>query len=315
MKFLGAFAVLCAGVWLAVWGWARTPSYAPLSDGEGAAVMRALRGGPALALDRPIAGPLVMSIYDRGVVVQRFAGDGETLARAVAQVRTQLGQAIVPERARIKVDVVMARAPILTRIAPLWALSLEPGVDGIGVEIGGRETLLLADDLLKDDLVASQSPVRGMEFTLGIDGPAVMRRLAQVSGATAAGWRTRRFFRFRAEQFIEPADPESRSATPVLRVTRGNVPGPSLTRENLRAAAVAGGQYLVRHLDVEGRFDYEYYTSSDQVVRGGYSYSLPRHAGAAWYLAQLYGVTHDPALADGARRARLAVGRDAARLL
>src|SRR4029077_14458797 len=86
-------------------------------------------------------------------------------------------------------------------------------------------------------------------------------------------------------------------------VVRGNTPGPPLTKENLRAAAVAGGKYLLRHLYDDGRFGYEYTPATDRDEPYALDYSLPRHAGGAYFLAQLFGATRDESFRAGAARA------------
>jgi hypothetical protein len=347
---LGVFTALLVAVWLGVWGWSRTPGFTPFSVEERAAVMRELRGAVSgnlpqgagggnlpqgagsgnlpqeagrgnlpqgAALDRRLAGALVVTLYDRGAPLARVESRrpilGEAAREAADRLRAELdGHAppIAPEvraRARLKVDAIVARAPIVTTIEPLFALSLEPGVDGLGLDFDGREVLLTSDDLMRGDLLASRQPTQAMEFELGADTGALIRRLASEVGASGAEWRRarKRFFRFRADQFVEPAAAEKAGAAP-LEVVRGNPRKPAAlvepTRERLRAAAIAGGQYLLRHLDAEGRFGYEYYTLADLEVAGA-AYSLPRHGGGAYFLAQLYGATRDPAFSDGARRA------------
>ncbi|HUS68598.1 MAG TPA: hypothetical protein VMZ28_28880 [Kofleriaceae bacterium] len=148
-------------------------------------------------------------------------------------------------------------------------------------------------------MLAAAEPAGGLELSFGLDAAAVQRRLATLAGASAASWAAtpKRFYRFRTEGFIEPANHDG----PPLLAVRGNVPGPAPSKETLREGARAGGEYLLRHLAANGRFAYEYATTADQ-PRGD-DYSLPRHAGATYFLAQLYGSTRDPAVAAGAKRA------------
>jgi hypothetical protein len=216
----------------------------------------------------------------------------------------------VRRRGRLKADVILGQSPIVSQIAPLLALSLVPGMDGLGLQFGARRVLLTVDDLLRADLLAGWKPLASVDVELGLDVPEVLRRLAREVGANATTWRTtpHRLFRFRADSFVEPAPPTSPAAeegTPraPLPVTRGHVPGPPLERATLRAAAIAGGRYLLSHQQDNGRFDYEYYTTEDEVRPALGDYSLPRHAGATYLLAQLYEETRDPAFAEGARRA------------
>jgi hypothetical protein len=303
-RALLGFAALCVVVWIGVRAWARLPAYAPLTAGERDAILQRLRGrtdGPALS--RVVAGPVVVTLWDRGAPAARVEGRGSTLGAAVDDAARALAaqplDAQLRARARLKVDVVMARAPLVRWPAPLAPLAVVPGRDGVGLIVDEKEQLLLADDLLRDDLAAAHEPAPGMEFKLGLDVPATLDRLRTDAGLDPTAFRRakKRWFRFRAEELVEPADHQG----PALPVVRGNVPGPALTRENLRAAAVAGGRYLLQHLGADGRFDYEYWTARDQ--RETADYSIPRHAGGAWFLAQLYGATRDPAFLDGARRA------------
>src|SRR5207302_1896687 len=155
-----------------------------------------------------------------------------------------------------KIDLVLGRAPLLTWPPWLATLAVVPGLDGVGVEVDGHEHYLLADDLLRDDLAAAHAPAPGMEFTLGLDVRATLDRLRADAGVDPAAFRRapKRWFRFRCDSSVEPADHAARA----LPVVRGNAPGPALSKESLRAAAVAGGQYLLRHLRADGQFDYEY---------------------------------------------------------
>jgi len=303
-----AFAALALAVWLGVWAWARLPSYEPLTPDERAQVMAHLRdaldgkSGPAPALARPIAGPLLVTVWDQANVVARAIGRGKTLGEALHQAALLLDAA--PDearRGRIKVDLVMARAPVWTGFAPLFALALEPGRDGIGLELGEKEAFITADELLRADVLASHPALSGMDFTIGTDGPAVVRMLANRAGARSGEWSSakRRFFRFRADESIESPSDRGRA----LLAFRGNVVRDDTepTAERLRAAAKKGGTYLLRHVDAEGQFDYEYFPMGDQVSHG--DYSIPRHSGGIWFLAQMFAATHDPAYVETARRA------------
>ncbi|MSP62118.1 MAG: hypothetical protein EXR72_17645 [Myxococcales bacterium] len=212
---------------------------------------------------------------------------------------------------RIKVDVLTGRAPIAAGIEPLFVLSLIAGVDGLGLQLPDREVLLLPDDLLAADLLAGHRPLPVPDLTLGLDARGAVRLLALRAGLDADAWRRtpHRLFRFRTESFIEPAAHDR----PPLPVFRGNTPGPPLTRAALREAAVSGGAWLRDHQRQGGRFDYQYHTLADQPTTDENDYSLPRHAGAAYYLAQLHGATRDPGFREAARQAlrHLAASRPA----
>lgn len=316
---LGVFAFL-AVVWLAVYAWARLPEVPPLTASERSRAMEMLRaaldGSPAApagasdALNRSLDHPVLVTLYDRGAPVERVQARGRTLGDALAEAARRLRRqpntaaaAEVRARGRLKLDVILQTAPILTTIEPLFALSLVPGVDGLGLDFGDRQVLLTADDLMMDDLLSSRRPLAALDFELGLDTGRALSRLAKEAGATAGSWRAtrKRFYRFRADSSIEPAE-RSRGQAPAP-VWRGEVPGPPVSADNLRRAARAGGDYLLRHLDDRGRFGYEYHTLRDQELDAGAQYSLPRHAGAAYFLAQLHGALKQPAFLEGARRA------------
>lgn len=262
-----AYGAACAILWIAIWSVYRTPSFAPLTPSERSAILaRVRRGEPAPRPDRIRVGATFVRSY----------GD------------------------RLKGDVVVARAPVFAGVAPLFALSLVPGLDGIAVDVGTREAFLLPDDLLRADALAGQTPLSAMDFQLGAKREVIDALLAAQLGLDESAFARapKKYFRFRTDSFVESAD----RAT-VLAVVRGNTPGPRLSAAALRDGAIAGGRYLLRHLYDDGRFGYEYTPATDTDEAYGLDYSLPRHAGATYFLAQVYGLTHDHAFADGARRA------------
>jgi hypothetical protein len=264
---LAAFVVALGAIWMTVWAIYRTPSFVPLTPTERAAIVARARRGDRFPSPQEIA-------------------PGATFVREFHE--------------RIKGDVVMARAPIPSWPDPLFELAIVPGVDGIGVDVAGREAWLLPDDLMEADALAGHAPAPGLDFELGIKREVIDELLAKKLGLDEAGYARahKRYFRFRLDSFIESAD-----RTRILPVVRGNTPGPRLSKEALLAGAVAGGRYLLRHLYDDGRFGYEYTPATDKDEAYGLDYSLPRHAGATYFLSQVYGATHDAAFRDGARRA------------
>jgi hypothetical protein len=266
-KLFAGYGVACAILWLSVWSVYRTPSFAALLPSERTAVIaRVRRGQPTPEPDRVTVG---------ATFIRRYGG-------------------------RIKGDVVVARAPIFAGYTPLFALSLVAGLDGVGVDVGAREAFLLPDDLLRADALAGDTPLSAMDLELGAKRDVIdalfAKELALDEDAFARA--PKKYFRFRTDAFVESADGGT-----VLPVTRGNTAGPRLSAATLREGAIAGGHYLLRHLYDDGRFGYEYTPATDKDEAYGLDYSLPRHAGATYFLAQLFGVTHDRAFSDGARRA------------
>src|SRR5262249_46297495 len=148
--------------------------------------------------DRALAGPLFAVVYAEGKPQLQLASRARTLAAAVAELRPQLRSA---PPGRLKVDVTLACAPILRSPEPLFALSLVPGVDGMGGRAGDHEAFLPADDLLRADVLAARQPTRAMEFELGADADAVDRLLAAALGLDEGAYAhaPRRYFRFRTD--------------------------------------------------------------------------------------------------------------------
>src|SRR3954471_16277542 len=263
-KLFAAYLALLATVFVVVWSVYRTPSFAALTPTERKAIIAGVRRGDK--------APEPTRIAAGATFVREFAG-------------------------RYKGDVVLARAPILAAWEPLFALSLVAGLDGVGVDVGEREAFLLPDELLRADALAGETPLSAMDLELGAKKEVIDQLLAKKLALDAAAFQRapKRYFRFRTDTFIESAD----RAT-ILPVVRGNTEGPRLSAAALRDGAVAGGRYLLRHLYDDGRFGYEYTPATDQDEAYGLDYSLPRHAGATYFLAQLFGATHDAAFRDGA---------------
>src|SRR5262249_54813934 len=63
-------------------------------------------------------------------------------------------------------------------------------------------------------------------------------------------------------------------------------------------AAVAGAEFLLRHQYPDGRFTYVYDGARNREEPE--PYSLPRHAGTAYFLAQIARIEHWPRARDGA---------------
>jgi hypothetical protein len=89
-------------------------------------------------------------------------------------------------------------------------------------------------------------------------------------------------------------------------LTRGAPAAPDPSADSLLAAATAGGRYLATHVAANGRFVYELALDGSRATDPNdprADYSLPRHAGATYYLAQIAGATHDPRILDALDRA------------
>ncbi len=307
-----------------VYGAYRIPAPARLTDTERAAVIAPLR---AALLDQPavpctvtrLPGPVVVTMWLDGRAIVRVDGRGNTLAAAVdsaaASLRTHhmvRGQdpAAVP-RVRLQVDVIIGRAPIgnahwLGAFALPFigdALAVNPGIEGIGADVGGKSALLLPHELVATKLLSTKRPAEALpDFAMGVDLTKIAIIVGQRAGVNYSV-PTDKLYRFRTDTFIE--QPQDRRSQPPLQLTRGIPPAPRLSAQSLRAAALDGGRYLVAHLAPNGRYIYEHdlntgYKTSP--VAGG-AYSMPRHAGTTYFLAELYRITKEEWLREPIERA------------
>ena len=293
-----------------------------LTDAERAAVIAPLRAAlldqspPPCTVTR-VPGPVAVTVWLDGRVATRVDGYGATLAAAVDSAAASLrvhptvrGQgAPALARARLQVDVIVGRAPIgathwLGKLALPFigdALAVNPGVEGIGADVGKR-ALVLPHELVATRQLSTKRPAAALpDFAMGVD----LARIAMIVGQRAGVNRAvphDELFRFRTDTFVEQAE-DHRDRAP-LPLTRGIPPAPELSGKALREAALAGGRYLVAHLAPNGRYIYEHdlNTGFKTNPRGG-AYSMPRHAGTTYFLAELYRITKEPWLREPIERA------------
>ncbi|MCH9651637.1 MAG: hypothetical protein K0U98_25650 [Deltaproteobacteria bacterium] len=100
------------------------------------------------------------------------------------------------------------------------------------------------------------------------------------------------FRRLRFQSIAEGPDGEA------MPLFRGNSTAPSITPDSLLEAARAGGEYLLRHHQPNGLFDYSYRAKRDKYDD---SYNLLRHAGTCYALLELYEATGDARYRAAAR--------------
>ncbi len=238
-------------------------------------------------------GPLYVTLWHGGQVEARVTGTGPDLKAAVRQAAEALltslekpdGQGI---RGRLKIDRIVGISPVLSKAAPILALSVNPGCDGLRRHVGDPLlSSLLPDDLLKEQVFGVSSLFPGIrELRIGLNGGPVLERLGSSGG---------RLERLHTESWVEYEG----SALPVLR---GNTPGPASNPEEWQKAAIAGGRFILRQLKGDGRFHYSYLPLTNEHPPGN-RYSMPRHAGTIYSLALLYNHTKIDRFRRGAEEA------------
>ena len=301
----------------------RIPPPERLDGAERDEVIRTLRMAMAgevpvaCTFDRPVEDILVVTVWSKGRPLARFDGRGDTVCAAAEDAAKKLQTAGVikamtvddREAARLQVDVVTGSAPLggieayaVPGIAEM--LAINPGIEGIGIDYRGSRAVLLPHELVAAKVLAAKRPSNALpDFAMGIDLKRISSLLAQragIVGDIAPG----SLFRFRTDTFVE--QPLRMRSTAPIQLYRGiPVELPPLSAKTLREAALEGGRFLVAHLAPNGRYIYEHELSTGaqtDPMRSN-SYSMPRHAGTTYVLAELYRITKEPWLKEPIERA------------
>ena len=260
------------------------------------------------------SGPVWVTVLLDGNNLHRTRHDAGTLAARLRQAASaitasdDLRQLSVDERrrARIKVDIALARGPIFTSIPFFFAKSVVPGLDGIGLEVAGKTAYVLPDDMYRRQLLAGYQPFWFMhEFRTGLNLEAVVNMLAAQTDLSLEQWRaaTPRYFRFRLQSMVEHKGKG-------LPVKRFRVPVPTVKRSQVQAAVRRSVDYVLRQMKPDGKFHYIYYPLENRHSPAG-EYSIPRHAGTTWFLALGYRKLKDPRILKAVRKAIDYLGNNA----
>lgn len=315
--FLAVVAIVYAGF--------RIPPPDRLDDAERTAVMTTLRSAlegkatPPCSVRRGVAGPVVVIGWASGRSLVRVEGKGADVGLAVDDAakqllaRPELGRLLPADRHRIRlqVDIVTGTGPLGQGVWLYDALAIpgigemlpiNPGVDGIAVERDGKRAFLLPHELVVAKVLAAKKPSPALQdFAMGADLDKMGRMLASRIGH-AGKLAIDELFRFRTDTFVER--PHDQRTGPPLQLYRGIPEPPPLTAQVLRDYALEGGKYLVAHLGPNGRYIYEHDLATGfQTDLKSPSYSMPRHAGTTYFLAELYRITKEPWLREPIERA------------
>jgi len=292
-----------------------------LDDAQRTAVMATLRAAvddrPTIpcTVHAPIDETLAVTVWSNGRALVRIEGQGPDVAAAAddASVKLRTSAAVRAlaaadrDLARLQVDLVTGTSP-LGGVEPYGVpgiselLAINPGVEGIGTEVSGSRVILLPNELVAARVLAAKRPSNAMpDFAMGID----MKRITTMLTSRAKVGAVERsdLFRFRTDTFVE--QPLAQRGSAPVQLYRGVPARPPLSAKTLRAAALEGGRFLVGHLAPNGRYIYEHELSTGQKtdpMRGG-AYSMPRHAGTTYFLAELYRITKEEWLREPIERA------------
>ncbi|MFN0248061.1 MAG: hypothetical protein ACKV2T_14315 [Kofleriaceae bacterium] len=264
------------------------------------------------------AGPtnVIATTWLDGRAVARVEGEGNGVGGAVDDAATKLrtwptisslaGGA--RGRIRIQVDIITGTAPLggIDRYGVPGVgemLAINPGIEGIGGADDGKHALLLPHELVTMKVLTAKRPSSHVpDLAMGIDLKRIAALLGQRAGLPIA-LDPDKLYRFRTDAFVEP--PAMMRGMFPLQLYRGNTIGPPLSAQSLRDAALSGGRFLVAHLAPNGRYIYEHDLATGRQtdpVRSS-AYSMPRHAGTTYFLAELYRITKEDWLREPIERA------------
>ncbi|MBS1118118.1 MAG: hypothetical protein H6Q90_346 [Deltaproteobacteria bacterium] len=303
----------------------RIPPPARLDEAERTNVTATLRAGldgkpgAPSTVRHGLAGPLAVTVWAAGRSKLRVDGTGADVGLAADAAAASLANSPIVrgmtaadrDQARIQVDIVSGIGPLgsdhwlFDKLAVPGIgdmLAINSGVEGVGVTLDGKTTVLLPHELVAGKLLAAKRPSAALaDFAMGIDLGKIRTLIAQRAGKLT-GVDPRELFRFRTDTFVDA--PRTRRDAAPLQLYRGNVEPPKLSGKALRDAALDGGRYLVAHLAPNGRYIYEHDLSTgSQTDPRGPSYSMPRHAGTTYFLAELYRITKEEWLREPIERA------------
>jgi len=186
----------------------------------------------------------------------------------------------------LKLDVVQ-EVSLLTDIDPGSSHKLVRSLYGLAFD---RPSGLawLPEELLTYTLVNSNQELRfkNMEKVL-IRRSAPLDHLQRLSQS-----RRLSLFRFKTTSYF------SDGKEPV-RLYRGHRLFRKPTRDEMRSAALAGGQYLTRAVKEDGKFVYSYLPKTNEVAD---QYNILRHAGTLYSMLELYDLAGDSALLEATQR-------------
>lgn len=252
-------------------------------------------GASASALGAKAPGTVWVTLYHRGSTVPSRASVTEgTLGEAVARA-TRAALANAPEafRAdpaalRFSVDVLGPEVAVPTRhVQTLWFI-LESGIDGIVVRREGKDGVALPQEVVTRGVLSPRVMGRNKAIPLNLEFAC------KQGGFGKDCWKDEgtQILRFRSTAF-GVSEPQG----PALEQVRGNVlvEDRPLTEAEIVESIRIGGQWLLRTVKPDGKFDYEYYPNED---KGSTDYNIVRHAGSVYGLFEMSELARvEPALA------------------
>ncbi|MEM9291508.1 MAG: hypothetical protein AAGD01_07505 [Acidobacteriota bacterium] len=310
LSFFSSLALCLALSWACA---AASPLDGDEGSGEGAALVAKARQSLtayaqnpsdfASAREKADAAPrggerwVMLSLLREGRSPVIARGVGSSLEQALEQAVLRLAPlAAIPElsEGRLKVDVLVERSAGVFDAKGRASL-VEPGL--YGLYLPGLDLALLPEELVAWGLMNWQRDLQSqaLRWYLAMAERSRAPRFEDNPGRSGMPYEALRF-----DSWLESErGAEGGANGGAERLQRGRLPESSITPEALLEAAVAGGDYLVRHQFADGRFGYVYQAPRDRYQD---SYNLLRHAGTSYSLFELYGVTGDQRYLEAGER-------------
>lgn len=232
---------------------------------------------------------LFISLSNGTSHTQVVRGSGQGFSEAVREALEKAREWIESGHSPLwlKLDVVQD-VSLLTDIDPGFPHKLVRSLYGLAFD---RPSGLawLPEELVAYTLVNSKQELRfkNMEKVL-VQRSAPLDHLQRLSES-----RRLSLFRFKtASYFSDGKEP--------VKLYRGHRFFRKPTGDEMRSTALAGGQYLTRAVEKDGKFVYSYLPKTDKVAD---AYNILRHAGTLYSMLELYDLKADAALLEAAERA------------
>ena len=231
------------------------------------------------------AGPILVSAYVKGQLRVRYIGDTDLVSSLTRAAESFAGKRELKADRVFRVLVTRGEGPLL-QLPGLQLFSLVPLRDGLLARDGDHIAYLTPDDLVEREVSdrAVRPPVP--DLTFGTDLVPLLAELGRMLGGHPQVSRV------------------------VLTPLTAASPEEPITPEAALAAARKHAEFILRHQSPEGRFAYVYDAHRDR-LRASAGYSLTRHAGTSFFLAQAARVLGMPEARAGALRALEFLSRDA----
>ncbi|AKF03459.1 hypothetical protein [Sandaracinus amylolyticus] len=246
-------------------------------------------------------GDVIVTAWHRAVPVTRHVEENVSLERAITRAgelfatddrvtRLDGWTSADDDRVRFTIECVLGEGPILPAIPAVRELGLVPLREGLVARLGERVAYLTPEQLRAQrsyDL-GVRTPLAELSF--GAPMHALIEQLAAELESDGDEVQARgEVRRFRSHTIAESTYPDPRSSRELV------------DEETLRRASVEGAQFLLRHQRYDGAWTYVYDATTDRPRRE--AYNLPRHAGTAYFVAQVDRLHGMPEAREGALRA------------